>query len=136
MCGGMIGNGTTLSLDVDGVIAYVRSLDMPNWEAEAVDFTSLDNVDWMCFKTGGLADPGDFVAEFFADPETALPQMHITQLATIVNTNGTSTRTISGSGFITGISLGNSTPGEPIMGTITFKYDAEGTPPTVVNNTP
>ena len=136
MCGGMIGNGTTVTLSVDGAIAYVQSLEMPTWAAEAVDFTNLDNVDFMCFKYSGLADGGEFVAEVYMDPETVLPTMGTVQVATIVNTDGTSTRTIAGSGFITELNLGNAAPGEAILGTITFKFDGDGTVPSITLATP
>lgn len=133
MCKGSVGQGTTLSLSIDSVIGKVRSVQMPEWLAEAVDFSALDNTDWMCFKPGSLADPGTFTAEVYFDSEIDVPTVNLVQVATftfpIQTGSNTTAATLVGSGFITGLAFPNAAIAEPMVQTITFKFDGESVVP-------
>jgi hypothetical protein len=130
---GGVGQGVTLSLSVDTVIARVRNVQMPEWITDAVDFSGLNNLDWMQFIAGGLADPGAFVAELFFDTEIALPTIREVQVATFtfpVQTAGNSTlASLTGSGFLISVGWPNAAIAEPMLQSLTFKYDGVGTAP-------
>lgn len=132
-CSGGVGQGVTLGLSIDTVIGRVRNVQMPEWLAEAVDFSALDNVDWMCFLPGSLADPGQFVAEVYFDTTIAIPTVNLIQVATftfpIQNSSNGTKATLTGSGFVTGLGFPNAAIAEPLIQTITFKYDGNGTVP-------
>lgn len=132
-CRGIVGQGTILTLSVDTIIGSVRNVQMPTWITEAVDFSGLENLDWMCFLPAGLSDPGSFTAEIFLDTTIVIPSIRVVQVATFtfpltIGTN-TTAATLSGSGFITEIGWPNAAIAEPQMQSVTFKYDGNGTPP-------
>lgn len=133
MCKGGTGQGVTLALSIDETIGSVRSLQMPEWVTDAVDFSSLSNTDWMCFLPASLADPGTFTAEIFFDSDLTPPSLRIIQTATItfpIQTVGNVVSAIlTGSGFITSLGFPNAAIAEPLIQTITFKYDGEGVVP-------
>ena len=130
---GGVGQGVTLSLTVDNVIARVRSVQMPEWITEAVDFSALDNLDWMTFLPAGLVDPGSFIAELYFDTTIALPTLRVVQDAVftfpIQETGNATLATLTGSGFLIGLGWPNAAIAEPMMQSLTFKYDGYGTPP-------
>ena len=130
---GGVGQGVTLSLSVDSVIGRVRSVQMPEWALDPVDFSSLSELDWMVFLPGGLADPGAFQADIYFDSTIAIPTLKIIQVATFVfpvQVAGNSVlATLTGSGFITSIPWMNAAIAEPMMRGIGFKYDGNGTKP-------
>jgi hypothetical protein len=94
--------------------------------------TDLDATSWLQFLYSGLADGGTLTADIFTDPTAGLPTLGLVQVATIVMTDGTNTRTITGSGFVMEIGQGTATPGEAIVGTMAFRFDGIGTPPSAV----
>lgn len=130
---GGVGQGVTLGLSVDSVIGRVRSLQMPEWILDAVDFSSLGELDWMTFLPGGLADPGAFVADIYFDSTIVIPTLKIIQIATItfpVQVTGNSVlATLTGSGFNTGIGWPNAAVADPLMRQLTFKYDGNSQKP-------
>lgn len=132
-CKGSTGSGVTLSLSVDTTIAKIRSVQLPEWMAEAVDFTGLSNTSWMCFIPGSPADPGQFVAELYFDSEIAIPTINAVQTATFtfpIQTSGNAVNaTLAGSGFVTGLGWPNTAVSEAMTQTLTFKFDGNGTVP-------
>ena len=135
-CVGGVGQGVTLSLDVDGLAVGVRSLQMPEWVSEAVDFSSLDNSDWMCFLPASLADPGIFTAEIYFQTEQDLPSLKLVQVATItfpiqdaLGAGNVAKASLVGSGFVTSVGFPNAAIAEPMITTMSFKYDGNGTVP-------
>ncbi len=132
-CKGSTGSGVTLSLSIDTTIARIRSVQLPEWLAEAVDFTGLGNTDWMCFVPGNPADPGSFTAELFFDSEIAIPTINLVQVATftfpIQTTGNTTNATLTGTGFVTGLGWPNAAVGGPVLQSGTFKVDGGSAPP-------
>ena len=132
-CKGSTGSGVTLTLSVDATIAKIRNVQLPEWLIQAVDFTGLSNVDWMCSIPGAPKDPGGFSAELFLDTEIALPTVGAIQVATFtipVQTAGNAVpATLSGSGFISGLGFGNAELNQPLLQTMAFRFDGNGTPP-------
>lgn len=127
-----VGNGCTFALSTDGTVGNIQSMDMPTWSGEDVDVSDLDSSEFMEFLYGGLADGGEASLEVFIDPAGAsLPTVGLVQTATIVITDGTTTRTITGSGYVREFGMGNATPGEAIVGPLVFKFDGVGTPPSI-----
>ena len=130
---GGVGQGVTLSLSVDTVIARVRNVQMPEWIADAVDFTSLDELTWMLFLPGSPADPGQFIAELYMDTTLAIPTLRTIQTATftfpIQDSANATVATLTGSGFITGLGWPNAAVAEPLIQPLTFKFDGNGTGP-------
>jgi hypothetical protein len=125
----MIGNGTTVALSVDGSVAGVQSCEMPNFAGDDVEVTDLDSSQWREFIGNGLSDTGEVAVEIFQDATGSGPSQGIVQTITIVNTDGTATRTLTGSGYVREWSMGNASPGEAIVGSMVFKFDGIGTPP-------
>ncbi len=41
----------------------------PDWSIEKIDASTLDNVGFMKYISGGLADPGELVMEMIFDPQ-------------------------------------------------------------------
>ena len=95
------GQGTTLGLSVDTTIARIRSLQLPSWATQPVDFTGLSDLDWFAFLAADLQDGGTVVAEMYFDTELALPTLRTIQVATLtlpIQTPGNTTpATIVGS---------------------------------------
>ncbi len=133
MSKGGVGQGTTLGLSIDAIIGRVRTLQMPEWILDAVDFSSLQETDWMVFLPGGLADPGSFIADIYLDTTIVIPTLKVIQLATItfpIQVAGNAVQaTLIGSGFITGIGWPQASIADPMMRQITFKYDGNGSTP-------
>jgi len=134
-CVGSTGQGLVLELSEDGIIANIRSLQLPEWMGESVDFTGIDKVDFRCKKPGNIAEPGEIVAEVFLDGTKLGPEgvtMWLMQTATItfpITNNGNTTEaTLSGSGFIRAFGFGSASVNEPMVATITFAYDGETGP--------
>ena len=128
----IVGNGTTFTLVTDGIVTSIGSMDMPNWAGEDVDVTDLDAVDFLQYLYSGLADGGEVSMEIFTDPALADPTIGLVQVGTIVLSDGTATKTLSGSGYVRENSLGTASPGEAVSGTLVFKFDGIGTVPNVV----
>ena len=130
---GGVGQGVTLSLSIDAIIGRIRQVQMPAWALDPVDFSSLSEVDWMVFLPGGLADPGLFNADLYFDSTIAIPTLKIIQLATFVfpiQVAGNAVQaTLVGSGFINEIAWPNAAIADPMMRSISFKYDGNGTKP-------
>ena len=121
------GQGGVLALTLDSVISRVRSIQLPEWSTEPVDFTGLSDLDWFRFVGATLKDGGLLVAECYMDTEIQRPTIRAVQTATYtfpfqnaVNDIGA---TLIGSGFVTGVSYPNAAVGEPQMETISFKFD-------------
>lgn len=133
MSHGIVGQGTVISLSSDTTIGRVRTLQLPEWLAPRVDFTSLDEVNWMAFLPGSPTDPGQAVSDIFFDPTIAIPTIRLVQTLTvtfpIMTTGNTTNAVLSGSGFVTNISWGNVASAQPVMRGFTFAFDGIGTPP-------
>ena len=130
---GGVGQGVTLSLSIDDVIARVRSVQMPEWITEAVDFSALEDLSWMKFLPAGLVDPGSFIAELYFDTTIVLPTLRVVQDAVftfpIEEVGNATVATLTGSGFLIGIGFPNAAIAEPMMQSLTFKYDGNTVPP-------
>ena len=126
-CAGITGQGTALSLSVDTTIAEIRSIQLPEWLSEAVDFSGIEDVDWMAWKPSDLADGGEFVAELFMDTTIAPVTLFAIQTATItfpIQVAGNATNaTLTGSGWVRSIGFPNAAVNEPMVQAITFKFD-------------
>lgn len=127
----MIGNGTTITLATDGVVAGVQSCEMPNFTGDDVEVTDLDSVDFREYLFGGIADTGEVTLEVFQESSNALALTQgLIQDVTIVNRDATgATRTLTGSGYIRDMSLGNAAVAEAVVGTVVIKFDGIGTVP-------
>ena len=94
---------------------------------------------WLCFLPANLADGGTAVAEFYTDTEMVEPTISAVQVATIelpIQTAGNATKwTLTGSGFITSIARARAVTGEPLIKTVTFKFDGFETFPAVTLET-
>lgn len=129
------GQGATLALTGDTAIMRLRTLQLPDWLSEAVDFSGLSDLVWLCFLPANLIDGGQFIAEFYHDTEMAVPTNNLVQDATItlpIQTAGNTTPwDLVGSGFVTNLGLPQAVIGEPLISTTTFKYDGLGTVPLI-----
>lgn len=127
------GQGLTLALSVDATLSRLRSIQLPDWVTEPVDFTGLSELDWFNFLAATLQDGGQFTAEFYLNTEIALPTLRTVQEATITFAKQTpgsaSGAIITGSGFITRLGHPNAVTGEPLIQTLDFKYDGIDTNP-------
>lgn len=132
-CKGSTGSGVTLTLSVDTTIAKVRSAQLPDWVIEAVDFTGLSDLNWMCFIPGSPADPGAFSADLFLNTELAIPTLKVVQIATftfpIQTPSNAVNATLSGSGFLTSVGWGSAVVNDPMVMPISFKFDGNSQPP-------
>ena len=130
---GGVGQGLTASLSVDSTISRLRSVQLPEFVMEPVDFSGLSDLTWMCFLPASLTDPGSAVLEMFMNSEIARPTMGTVQVLTItfpIQTAGNTTNaTLSASGFITNLAYPNAAIAEPLIETVTFKLDGNGTTP-------
>jgi hypothetical protein len=128
--GKMIGNGATLSFG--SAIAGIQSMDGPEWSGEDVDVSDLGSSSFMEFLYSGLADGGEVSADIFMDPTVTPPAPDgVVQSITITQTDGTSTRTIAGSGYCRSVNYGGASVGEAIVGNIVLKFDGIGTAPNI-----
>lgn len=134
-CVGATGQGLTGTLSTDGLVGHIRSIQLPDWVGEAIDFTGLDNVDFRCKKPGNIAEPGEVVMEVFLDGTllgSGGPTMFNDQVLTIVfpitNKGNAIKATLSGSGFIRQVAFGTGSVNEPMVMTITFAFDGETGP--------
>lgn len=128
------GQGTTLGLSVDTTLSRLRSIQLPEHSTEGVDFTGLDQQEWFQYIAATLKDGGVFVAEMYFNSEISLPTLRTVQTATITLPKQTPASvagaTLVGSGFVVNLGLPNAVIGEPLIQTVTFRFDGIGTVPT------
>lgn len=131
-CGG-VGQGVVVSFSVDTAIGKVRSAQLPEEIAAAVDFTSLDEIDFMAFCPGSPSDGGQMVLDIFFDTTLALPTTRLVQVVTVtfpIQVAGNASQAVyTASGFITNLGYPNAQSAQPLMQGLTFKIDGVGTEP-------
>lgn len=129
------GQGATLGLSVDTTLSRLRSIQLPNHTTEPVDFSGLADTTWFCFLAATLKNGGQFTAEMYHNTEIAIPTVGTIQTATItlpLQTSGNGTQwSLQGTGFVVDLGLPNAAIGEPLIQTIVFQFDGDGTAPTV-----
>ena len=127
------GQGGVLALSLDTTISRVRSIQLPDWSTEPVDFTGLSDLEWFQFIAATLKNGGLLVAECYFNTEIARPSVRVVQQATYtfpIQTAGNGTAgVLVGSGFVTNVGFPNAAVGEPMMETISFQFDGVGTKP-------
>ena len=131
---GGVGQGTTLSFSVDtSAIGRIRSAQLPEFLAPAVDFTGLPEITWMKFLPGSPTDPGQMVLDIYFDTTMVLPTIRAVQTATItfpiMDPANSTNATLSASGFFTNLGFPNAQSAQPLMQGLTFKLDGIETVP-------
>ena len=130
------GQGLTLSLSVDATLSRLRSIQLPEWSTEPVDFTGLSDLEWFQYLAASLKDGGIFNAELYMNTEIVVPTVRVVQEATITFAKQTPASAngavLTGSGFIVGVGFPFASVGEPMIQPVTFKYDGIDTKPTFV----
>ena len=128
------GQGITLALSSDTTISRLRSLQLPELSSEPVDFTGLSDLNYFQFLAASLSDGGVLVAEMYFNSEIDRPNLRVVQNATVTfakqTPGSTAGATLTGSGFVIGVGMPTAITGEPLIETLTFKFDGVGTPPT------
>jgi hypothetical protein len=133
------GQGLTLGLSQDQTLSRLRNIQLPEWATDPVDFTGLSDLEWFRFLSASLVDGGIFSAELYFNSEIARPTPRLVQTATItfaLQTAGNTTPAVlSGSGFVIGVGYPNASVGEPMIETLTFKFDGIDVVPTFTAET-
>lgn len=126
---GIVGQGLVVSFSADTSIGRVRSIQLPEYLAPRVDFTSLGETNFMRFLPGSPTDPGQAVLDVYFDTGIVLPRLRIIQTMTVtlpIQTPGNTTNaTFTGSGFFTALGLGNAQSAQPLMRGMTFSLDGD-----------
>ncbi len=128
---GDTGQGAIVSFGSSGAIAMVRSMTCPDWSIEKIDASTLDNVGFMKYISGDLADPGELVVEMIFDPQDALFSLAGCGETIIITwpidpcrtSPGGTGATLTGDGFITTMSFGSLEINQLNTMTITFSFN-------------
>ena len=127
------GQGLTLALSGDTSLSRLRNIQLPTWATDPVDFTGLSDLDWFRYLAATLVDGGVFTAESYFNTEIPRPTPRLVQTATITFAKQTpdsvASAILSGSGFVVEVGYPAVAMGEPMIETVTFKFDGISIPP-------
>lgn len=123
---GTTGQGTTVALTNDGTVACVRSLTLPTWSMDSIDASCLADTGFTKKIAADLTDAGtvQVTAVFPLDGSPYAPDGdQDTITITFPAPAGHSAGSLSGSGFISEVTLPSVEVGGLLEQTFTFTFD-------------
>ncbi len=129
---GITGLGATMVLSQTGAVGIIQSIQLPNWVSQKVDFSGIQNTEFMTYNPGVITDPGDVVASVFFDPRLEIKSNGVVEDCTVtlpkLNAAASAGGIIAGSGFMIGKQMPNLAINEAALMSVTFSYDGKTGP--------
>ena len=128
---GDTGVGATITLDTTGEIGCVRTMQLPDWAMEKIDATCLDSSGFIRYIPGDLTDPGDVTVEAIFAATNDIPTPGIVEDITItfpVGVAGNTAATLTGSGFISSVTMPSMAVNELMALSLTISFDGDTGP--------
>lgn len=129
---GDTGVGMTITLATTGAIGCIQTAQLPDWAMEKLDATCLDSTGFIRYIPGDLTDPGDVTMNAIFNAANDIPEPGTVEDITITFPIGDSANsvaaTLTGSGFISSVTLPNAAVNELMMLTVVFSFDGDTGP--------
>ena len=122
---GTTGQGTTVALTNDGTVACVRSLTLPTWSMDSIDASCLVDTGFTKKIAADLTDAGtvQVTAVFPLDGTPYAPDGDQDTITITFPTAGASGGVLTGTGFISEVTLPSVEVGGLLEQTFTFTFD-------------
>ena len=124
MSGHMNGQGTAIAFGTSTFTAEVLGVTPPNMTRPVIDVTHLGTEKFKAFEPGDLVDGGDASMRIAYFPSDVPPMRGAPEIITITCADSGAT-TISFSGFITALAIGEMSEDQRVEATITLKCAGE-----------
>lgn len=127
---GTTGQGTTVALTTGGSVACVRSLTLPTWTMDSIDASCLSDTGFMKKIAADLVDAGSVqVTAVFGLEDEPFTVDGVTDTITItLPSAGTTGGILTGTGWVSEVTLPSVEIGSLLEQTFTFTFDGETGP--------